>query len=677
MWKGKLRKKYTGGGVSRSYRLWLTVLCVLTVALLLPVQSLAANTTGHQISIKVYKVVLDATKPLGYQNPELVNTIVLRCIDKTAHSGYNHSVSLKSFYPTEVGLTTTNWTGWEFDSYYTKGKENETFYNWTNTNVNATANVTGSEPYPCSKNFYLVYNNADPTPPTPSGDPASDDLKKALERKIKVECNRVTGHNAIYGLLNGSYDVGTRSGNTYTFTVKAEKYVDTFNQTYSNHALVSPESQQITLTYDNGEWKYNGAVAATFTVHCEEPAPQNPTENDVLGLGLKVKLDCETYPSGDHGQEYPFEAGTFTISNISGDAAGSYTCTITVEGEGYLAKLNNAFPTFKHTWASDAEKSITLKYDQAGAKWTLQDDNDNPVTFAVKCEGVTPPTGDTPDGPDGDVVKALLKVSLQCTVKSDHKKDYSQLLSASYEIGNVQSDGNNGYICLVSIFANPYIDDYSAESSVPHTLGGEPTQTVTLKYNKELGNWAVDGGSGVVTFLMKCSEEPIGPGEPTDEDIKKLGECVEIICQNAAAGHEAQYAALAKGTFEVKVDVSADIPTATIILNNPKPYALIYDMNLQSGATHAVTSFSGSVTLRYRGGRWGLVEDDMGSWPPFRVNLTCAAAPTDQPTPTPAPAANVPKTGDNSQLGLWLALLLGSGMAVLLLAQNRRRKNAK
>ena len=43
MWKGKLRKKYTGGGVSRSYRLWLTVLCVLTVALLLPVQSLAAN----------------------------------------------------------------------------------------------------------------------------------------------------------------------------------------------------------------------------------------------------------------------------------------------------------------------------------------------------------------------------------------------------------------------------------------------------------------------------------------------------------------------------------------------------------------------------------------------------------------------------------------------------------
>ena len=519
---------------------------------------------------------------------------------------------------------------------------------------------------------------ADPTPPTPSGDPASDDLKKALEEKIKVECNRVTGHNAIYGLLNGSYDVGTRSGNTYTFTVKAEKYVVVFNQTYSNHALVSPESQQITLTYDNGEWKYNGAVAAIFTVHCEEPAPQNPTDNDVLGLGMKVKLDCETYPSGDHDQEYPLEAGTFTISNVSGDAAGGYTCTIIVRGEGYLAKLNEAFPAFTHTWASDVtEKSITLKYDQTGAKWTLQDGNDNPVTFAVQCEGVTPPTGDTPDGPDGDVVKALLKVSLQCTVKSDHKKDYSQLLSASYEIGNVQSDGNNGYICQVSIFANPYIAAYSAESSVPHTLGGEPTQTVTLKYNKELGNWAVDGGSGIVTFLMKCSEEPIGPGEPTDEEIKNLGECVEIICQNAAAGHEAQYAALEKGTFEVKMDVSADIPTATITLNNPKPYALIYDMNLQSGATHAVTSFSGSVTLRYRGGRWGLVEDDMGSWPPFRVNLTCAAAPTDQPTPTPAPAANVPKTGDNSQLGLWLALLLGSGMAVLLLAQNRRRKNAK
>ena len=137
----------------------LAVLLALVLVLGLAATSFAANSTGHQISVKIYKVVLDSSKPLGYQTPVLINTITVVCQDSTAHSGYNHSVNLKEFYPTNVGASTTDWTGWEFDSYYTKGKENATFYNWTSSRVNATANVTGSEPYPCSKNFYLVYKD--------------------------------------------------------------------------------------------------------------------------------------------------------------------------------------------------------------------------------------------------------------------------------------------------------------------------------------------------------------------------------------------------------------------------------------------------------------------------------------------------------------------------------------
>ena len=136
----------------------LAVLLALVLVLGLAATSFAANSTGHQISVKIYKVVLDSSKPLGYQTPVLINTITVVCQDSTAHSGYNHSVNLKEFYPTNVGASTTDWTGWEFDSYYTKGKEYATFYNWTSSRVNATANVTGSEPYPCSKNFYLVYD---------------------------------------------------------------------------------------------------------------------------------------------------------------------------------------------------------------------------------------------------------------------------------------------------------------------------------------------------------------------------------------------------------------------------------------------------------------------------------------------------------------------------------------
>ncbi len=101
----------------------LALLLSIVLVLGLVTVSFAANGTGHKISVKIYKVVLDSSKPLGYQNPELINTITVTCQDSTVHSGYIHSVFLKEFYPTNVDAATTDWTGWEFDSYYTKGQD--------------------------------------------------------------------------------------------------------------------------------------------------------------------------------------------------------------------------------------------------------------------------------------------------------------------------------------------------------------------------------------------------------------------------------------------------------------------------------------------------------------------------------------------------------------------------
>ena len=139
-------------------RLIAFLLVLIMVLGMLPVSAMAANSTGHKISVGIYKVVLDSSRPLGYQNPVLVKTITVTCTDGTEHSGYNHSVKLKEFYPDE----TKDWTGWQFASYYTKGQDQNIFNNFTSSTVNATANVTGSEPYPCSKNFYLVYKDSNP-----------------------------------------------------------------------------------------------------------------------------------------------------------------------------------------------------------------------------------------------------------------------------------------------------------------------------------------------------------------------------------------------------------------------------------------------------------------------------------------------------------------------------------
>ena len=109
-------------------KLLVLLMAILVVMAMMPTAAFAANGTGHKISVNVYKVVLDSSKPLGYQNPEKIKNITVTCQDSTGHSGYNHSVMLKEFHPTKVGASETDWTGWEFDSYYTKGKEQKTFF---------------------------------------------------------------------------------------------------------------------------------------------------------------------------------------------------------------------------------------------------------------------------------------------------------------------------------------------------------------------------------------------------------------------------------------------------------------------------------------------------------------------------------------------------------------------
>lgn len=57
-------------------RLVAFLLVLIMVLGMLPVSAMAANSTGHKISVGIYKVVLDSSRPLGYQNPVLVKTLV-------------------------------------------------------------------------------------------------------------------------------------------------------------------------------------------------------------------------------------------------------------------------------------------------------------------------------------------------------------------------------------------------------------------------------------------------------------------------------------------------------------------------------------------------------------------------------------------------------------------------
>ena len=257
----------------------LALLLSIVLVLGLVTVSFAANGTGHQISVKVYKVVLDSSKPLGYQNPELINTITVTCQDSTGHSGYNHSVFLKEFYPTNVSAAAKDWTGWEFDSYYTKGKEQKTFTSHTSSIVNATANVTGSEPYPCSKNFYLVYKDT-----TPSVDTYTVTYTDGVDGEVVFPDQVTSGLKA--GTATPAFAGGTPTRKGYVAQWKDDK---------NSNGVPDDEETKYTVTYTDGvegeevfkDQVYEGLLSGEATPKFDG---REPTRKGYIFAGWKLAV---------------------------------------------------------------------------------------------------------------------------------------------------------------------------------------------------------------------------------------------------------------------------------------------------------------------------------------------------------------------------------------------------
>ena len=358
------------------------MLALIMVLCMIPTTAFAANGTGHQISVKIYKVVLDSSKPLGYQNPELVNTITVICQDATGHSGYNHSVYLKEFHPTKVGLSTTDWTGWQFDLYYTKGKDNGIFYDWKKDTVNATANVEGSEPYSCSKNFYLVYKEAAP---------------QTRDITLTYDANGGSG-------APGHETQKVEKGQSATFTVSALK------PTRENYTFKgwSTDENAATADYNGGDkitisqnttlyavWEENNPTPPT-TDKPEPPKPENTPGIPGLTGAEVVNVKCTTNSS--HAKKsYPLIADSYDVGNVEGDATSGYTCTITVKPGEYVNAYNGTYP--EHTLVGPENHTINLKWNEN--KWKV--DSGVPVVFDVKCDKTQPPL-------DGNITIEVSKV---------------------------------------------------------------------------------------------------------------------------------------------------------------------------------------------------------------------------------------------------------------------------
>lgn len=492
-------------------RLIAFLLVLIMVLGMLPVSAMAANSTGHKISVGIYKVVLDSSRPLGYQNPVLVKTITVTCTDGTEHSGYNHSVKLKEFYPDE----TKDWTGWQFASYYTKGQDQNIFNNFTSSTVNATANVTGSEPYPCSKNFYLVYKDSNPE----------------VTYTLNYYPNTT---DTVTNMPVPNPQTETSNTGTVTFTVSSaiparEGY---------NFLGWNGKPDATTPTVQPGNWVTTTATTTKLYAVWQSNTPPTdkpakPTENDVTGV--VVDIVCVTTTGTHDTVQYPLGHPTdaqHTIGEVVSDGAGGYICPVTVRTAWFVQQASNLVWKVQHTPTAQTI-TFNLTYDKNSKTWVKP--AANPRIEAT--HEVTPPT--KPTALDGGFAIVFKNNKATHPYKADYIATPSQ-----YTISDVQKD-EQGYYVTATVTVAPNLVAYNTATRVEHRLVDEQdaTLTITFRYDTEAtvdGNrkWKQQGDLPVVEVICK-------PKAPTADELKKLEMAVQVKCVvDASQQHTAAYGLL-------------------------------------------------------------------------------------------------------------------------------------
>ncbi len=225
--------------------------------------------------------------------------------------------------------------------------------------------------------------------------------------------------------------------------------------------------------------------------------PGQPGADTLKSLLGKIKVTCVTDTA--HGtEEFDLIDDSYTVGDVEGDAISGYTCDVSISPAKYVAAYNAEVPG--HT-TDDTAKTVTLKYN-SGA-WALNNPNELPVEFNVKCETPHPTTPDKPD--DHDTLKDLLgKIKVTCVTNgTTHGPKEFNLLAGSYTVGNVEGSANSGYTCDITVRPELYVAEYVKDFG-SHTLSPTgQTGTITLIYDAEEQAWKPMPNQNPIVFYVK------------------------------------------------------------------------------------------------------------------------------------------------------------------------------
>ena len=383
----------------------------------------------------------------------------------------------------------------------------------------------------------------DPDPEPPEA-PTYEDMKEpVVNGAVKIDCiNPLVQHeDPTYGLIEGSYTlpadgvVGDETnGFTYTITVSPDKYVETYNtNTHSSHTLVDGQSAKtITYKYDNGDWVVadTTALPLVYEVNCDATPDQYITGFDKELVSTAEAAEAAVGTS--EGYAFPNGQGIVLVPN-GGEVTLLYS--ITVQGKpgtafhvsdpgatlvkedahvedrgngefyGHLS-VNDSMTTFtfyvaktfKAADITDGKLTNHAKIEidkEDGEEGTIDPDVDPDVDEVVNAE-------EEPALPTEEWLEENFDVELDCTSNVGHENQTYDLVYKDGMLGTLTRDDAGNYTITMTVAGEDYLDQFKVDSeNVAHQVVGDPTKTITLKYEND--GWTAD--SSLIEFDVKCS----------------------------------------------------------------------------------------------------------------------------------------------------------------------------
>lgn len=435
--------------------------------------------TGHKIDVRFTVLYVGDEFNIGYNYGSSEKTKFV-CQYKTNHSdtAYNNHTIAISDIKAAAGRASVN-SGYQIVGWSKESNANPTTWSLnksgtTACNKGTTIYLVAKNPNPTTKYTYTLNYDANGGTGAPSADSWS-----------------TTDASIRYHSFTVKNTIPTREG--YVF--KGWKANDGSDTIYTG-GMTCAVSQ-----YGNDVVKNGNTWTRTLYAVWEEaapPTPDKPTapgEGDLSGLIGNITVNCTNGKAAHElkTKGYTLISGSYTTSEVAGDAENGYTYTVTINSQKYVEQFDTDTGAAHDPKGVNA--TVTLKYTDNG--WTVE--SGAPVVFDVACvTEIVPPA--RPGAEDLSNLKAPVDVT--CTTKPEtHAAVHFSLRGGTYTIGDVAGNETDGYTCDITVTADKYVARYNMDYG-KHTLTGDNTKTLTLKYVE--GQWAVDTP---ITFPVECEEE--------------------------------------------------------------------------------------------------------------------------------------------------------------------------